>query len=125
LTLGAVEQDNQVLKSAVVLFPFLENSAHHILKDARKQVKNIYLENELTLGEFYPNNPDTSVHNNEFHIAQSPYPMFVIRDGRKKIQGCFSTWKNDINLAEISLPLSLTYRGELVFTRIGSIWNNK
>lgn len=66
-------------KSFILLFPELEEKHHKLLKEAVAMVKPILLSNGVTVGEFYPSNPDGCVHNPAFKIAQSPYPMFVIR----------------------------------------------
>lgn len=66
------------LLSYVVVFTALREDAG-CLATVRASVKARLLGQGMTCGEFYPANPDTSVRNDGYLVARSPWPLLAIR----------------------------------------------
>lgn len=67
-----------VSMSWIVVFPLLRDKAS-VLADICLAIKPLLLSRGLTCGEFYQENSDVSVRNDQVLIARSPWPCIAIR----------------------------------------------
>ena len=73
------EDPNHVFKALLLCFPDLPDKNAGVLKTLRRQAKADLLAMGLTCGEFYPGNPDRSVHTDALLVADSPVPFLALR----------------------------------------------
>ena len=74
------DRNKRSLASLLIMFPAWSEPSYDGLKIARERVKPDLLDAGLTLGEFYPGNPDRSIQSRDLVIASSPHPMLVLRN---------------------------------------------
>lgn len=68
-----------IYKSLIVAFPYLNENNAMLLKNVRSEVKPYFIQNGVTCGEFFADNLDKSVRNEDFYVAKSPVPLIAIR----------------------------------------------
>ncbi|PEQ66868.1 DUF6875 domain-containing protein [Bacillus cereus] len=74
-----IADESAIYKSFIVAFPYLNESNSIILKKLRAKIKPYFIRNGVTCGEFFEENTDKSVRNEEFYVAKSPVPLIAIR----------------------------------------------
>ncbi|MEU9132854.1 DUF6875 domain-containing protein [Kitasatospora sp. NPDC048540] len=67
-----------LLRCRVVVFTALEGRGD-LLTGVRTRAKPLLLAVGLTVGEFFPASPDTSIRNSEVPVARSPWPSLALR----------------------------------------------
>lgn len=74
-----IPDESAIYKSLIVAFPYLNETNSMILKKVRSEVKPYLIQNGVTCGEFFADNVDRSVRNEDFYVAKSPVPLITIR----------------------------------------------
>ncbi|WP_242319900.1 DUF6875 domain-containing protein [Bacillus cereus group sp. BfR-BA-01349] len=71
--------ESAIYKSFIVAFPYLNKNNAELLKKVRSEVKPYFIQNGVTCGEFFEENVDRSIRNEDFYVAKSPIPLIAIR----------------------------------------------
>ncbi|WP_414566177.1 MULTISPECIES: DUF6875 domain-containing protein [unclassified Anabaena] len=80
LELEPTEKDEAIYKTIVLIFPDITHEdAPRIIDVVQKQLKPLFVESGLMLGEFHNYNETPGLHNSDFRPLRSPIPMLAIR----------------------------------------------
>ncbi|OUL24267.1 hypothetical protein BV372_28975 [Nostoc sp. T09] len=80
LELEPREQDDSLNKAILLLFPDISHEdAPRLIDSVQKQLKPLFVESGLMLGEFHKRNQTPGLHNPNFRPLRSPIPMLAIR----------------------------------------------
>jgi hypothetical protein len=80
LDLEPKETEEEIYKSIILIFPDITHEdAPRLVDSVQKQLKPIFVDSGLMLGEFHKYNESPGLHNPNFRPLRSPIPMLVIR----------------------------------------------
>ncbi|OUL17618.1 DUF6875 domain-containing protein [Nostoc sp. 106C] len=80
LELEPKEQEDSLNKAILLLFPDISHEdAPRLIDSVQKQLKPLFVESGLMLGEFHKRNQTPGLHNPNFRPLRSPIPMLAIR----------------------------------------------
>ncbi|MDZ8050501.1 MAG: DUF6875 domain-containing protein [Aulosira sp. ZfuVER01] len=80
LELEPREQEDSLNKAILLLFPDISHDdAPRLIDSVQKQLKPLFVESGLMLGEFHKRNQTPGLHNPNFRPLRSPIPMLAIR----------------------------------------------
>jgi hypothetical protein len=80
LELEPREQEDSLNKAILLLFPDISHEdAPRLIDSVQKQLKPLFVESGLMLGEFHKRNQTPGLHNPNFRPLRSPIPMLAIR----------------------------------------------
>ncbi|BAY10334.1 DUF6875 domain-containing protein [Calothrix sp. NIES-2098] len=80
LELEPREQDDSLNKAILLLFPDISHEdAPRLIDSVQKELKPLFVESGLMLGEFHKRNHTPGLHNPNFRPLRSPIPMLAIR----------------------------------------------
>jgi hypothetical protein len=76
----AGSEDERLLRATLLLFPDISaEEAPELIDGTKEELKAIFVQQGLMLGEFHARNESPGLHNSEFRPLRSPTPMLAIR----------------------------------------------
>jgi hypothetical protein len=80
LELEPTEPEDSLHKAILLVFPDISHEdAPRLIDSVQKQLKPLFVESGLMLGEFHKRNQTPGLHNPNFRPLRSPIPMLAIR----------------------------------------------
>jgi len=80
LNLEPKAKEESIYKSIILIFPDINHEeAPRLIDSVQKQLKPLFVELGLMLGEFHKRNETPGLHNPNFRPLRSPIPMLAIR----------------------------------------------
>jgi hypothetical protein len=67
-------------KALIVVFPKIPDRQGFVLDVVHSRIKSLFVKRGLMVGQFHPFCDERSVHNKDFLVSRSPYPLLAIRN---------------------------------------------